>query len=88
MQDKISQAIDDNEFSLGIFFDLAKDFDKVDHCILLKKLIESLLKICGIHDIPLCWFNSYLDHRQQLIYVMVSCPKSNLFDMKSFRALT
>jgi len=31
MQDKISPAIDANEFSFGVFFDLAKAFDTVDH---------------------------------------------------------
>jgi len=38
MQDKISHAIDANEFSFGVFFDLAKASDTVDHCILLNKL--------------------------------------------------
>jgi len=37
MHDKISYTIDANEFFIGIFFDLAKAFDTVDHCILLKK---------------------------------------------------
>jgi len=36
MQDKISQAIDNNEYSIGLFLDLSKAFDTVDHSILLK----------------------------------------------------
>src|SRR6218665_1862495 len=36
MQDKISSAIENNEYAMGIFFDLAKAFDTVDHNILLK----------------------------------------------------
>ena len=36
MQDKISSAIEKNEYAMGIFFDLAKAFDTVDHNILLK----------------------------------------------------
>ena len=38
IQDKISKAMDNNEFSIGIFLDLAKAFDTVDHKILLDKL--------------------------------------------------
>jgi len=38
IQDKISQAIDNNEYSIGLFFDLSKAFDSVDHNILKKSL--------------------------------------------------
>src|SRR5688572_19701195 len=62
IQDNISSVIDNNEFSIGIFLDIAKAFDTVDHDILLAKL-ENI----GIRGINLCWFKSYLTNRQQLV---------------------
>src|SRR6218665_1366818 len=62
MQDKISSAIEKNECAMGIFFDLAKAFDTVDHNILLKKL-----DVYGIRGIKLDWFASYLDNHLQCV---------------------
>jgi len=64
MYDKISNAIENNEFSLGIFFDLAKAFDTVNHNILIKKL-----SMYGIRGAQLKWFSSYLENRSQLVYI-------------------
>ena len=64
IQDKITQAMDNNEFSIGIFLDLAKAFDTVDHKILLSKLEHY-----GVKDKALDWFKSYLSNR----YQQVSC---------------
>jgi len=62
LQDKISLAIDNNEFSLGIFIDLAKAFDTVDHVILVNKLENY-----GIRGLQLKWFKNYLDQRLQCV---------------------
>ena len=64
IQDKISQAMDNNEYSIGIFLDLAKAFDTVDHKILINKL-----ETYGIRGVALAWFSSYLTNRRQ----QVSC---------------
>src|SRR6218665_3900001 len=60
IQDLITEAIDTKKFAIGIFLDLAKAFDKVDHKILLKKL-----EFYGIRGTPLLWFKSYLTDRSQ-----------------------
>jgi len=41
MVDKISNAMDYNQFSVGIFVDLSKAFDTLNHTILLQKIILS-----------------------------------------------
>ena len=62
MQDKISNAIENNEYSIGLFFDLAKAFDTVNHAILIKKLNNY-----GIRGTQLEWFISYFMNRSQLV---------------------
>ena len=62
--DKISQAIDNRLYSAGIFIDLSKAFDTVDHLILLSKLEHY-----GIRGMPLEWFQNYLSSRQQFVSI-------------------
>jgi len=62
LQEQITTAIDNNEFSVGIFIDLAKAFDTVDHGILLKKLQHY-----GIRGVTHQWFSSYLTNRNQQV---------------------
>lgn len=57
---KISEAIDKKDFTLGIFIDLSKAFDTVNHNILLDKLMHY-----GINGVILSWFTSYLQSRKQ-----------------------
>ena len=48
IQDMITKAIDNKKHSLGIFIDLAKAFDTVDHSILIKKKNNY-----GVRGVPL-----------------------------------
>jgi len=63
LQDKISQAIDERQHSIGICLDLAKAFDTVNHPILIKKL-----ELIGFRGLPLFGFKSYLENRRQQIF--------------------
>ena len=71
MYDKISLAIDNNEYAVGIFLDLSKAFDTVDHNLLLNKL-----SYYGVRGIARDWFSSYLNNRTQ--YVNLNGTKSDL----------
>lgn len=62
MVDRISQAMDSNFYSAGVFIDLSKAFDTLDHKILLQKL-----EYYGVRGIALKWFASYLENRQQYV---------------------
>ena len=60
--EKISSAIDNKKISVGIFIDLSKSFDTVNHEILLDKL-----RYFGIRGMAYNWFASYLNNRQQFV---------------------
>ena len=60
----ILKALDDGNFACGIFVDLQKAFDIVDHSILLNKLCH--YGICGLTN---KWFESYLANRKQFVSI-------------------
>ena len=62
LYDKVSQAIDTNEYCIGIFIDLSKAFDTLDHEILLRKL-----EFYGIRGLPNLLIRNYLMNRQQYV---------------------
>ena len=71
LTENIRQALDEGYTGCGIFVDLQKAFDTVDHEILLSKLNH--YGICGVSN---DWFRSYLSDRQQ--YVSISGYDSGL----------
>ena len=57
---EILNSFGKNQFTLGVFIDLSKAFDTVNHKILLTKLTYF-----GIEGTQLKWFQSYLHNRKQ-----------------------
>ena len=62
LTDNINNSFQKNHFTLGVFIDLSKAFDTVDHYILITKL-----KQYGIQGNNIRWFESYLSNRKQYI---------------------
>ena len=60
--DKISNALENGEYVLGLYLDFSKAFDTIDHDILFQKLYHY-----GIRGVPLNWFKSYISNRLQYV---------------------
>ena len=60
--ENISKATDNKQYTLGVFIDLKKAFDTIDHEILLKKMQRY-----GIRGLALSWLKSYLENRPQFV---------------------
>ena len=69
--ENIRKALDDGNIGCGVFVDLQKAFDTVDHQILLAKLNHY-----GIRGVSNDWFKSYLSNRNQ--YVSINGYESGL----------
>ena len=64
LTEKIRESLDKAKYACGIFIDLKKAFDTVDHTILLKKL-----EYYGVRGISNEWFRSYLNGRRQFVSI-------------------
>ena len=60
----IKSSLEKHRLGCGIFIDLQKVFDTVNHDILLKKLEHY-----GIRGTALSWFQSYLSNRKQFVSI-------------------
>jgi hypothetical protein len=73
--DKLSSALDNSLLTVGLFLDLSKAFDTIDHNILINKLHRY-----GVRGVALNWFKSYLRDRKQ--YVVWQNTKSSLASIR------
>jgi len=62
--DSVYQHLDNHKYTIGIYLDLQKAFDAVNHDILLYKLSNF-----GIREVVYQWFKNYLSDRKQFISV-------------------
>jgi len=69
---EMQTTLDSNKVALGLFIDLKKAFDTVDHQILSERLDSA-----GIRGIPLLWFQNYLSNRKQFVFVNSVCSETS-----------
>ena len=60
----IRQFLDESSFGCGIFVDLQKAFDTVDH-----KILQHKLEYYGVQGLCNDWFKSYLSDRKQIVSI-------------------
>ena len=66
--EEITNSLDNHESTVGVFIDLKKAFDTVDHGILTEKLYHY-----GIRGIANKWMCSYLMNRYQYVNIQYIC---------------
>lgn len=62
--EQITNALDEKKYAAGIFIDLKKAFDTINHLILLNKLDRY-----GIRGVASDWLKSYLMNRTQYVKI-------------------
>ena len=92
LHEKISSAIDRGELAVGVFLDLSKAFDTVNHSILFDKLGHY-----GIRGWALKWIKSYFSNRLQFVEyngyvsscanIMCGVPQGSILGPLFFSAL-
>ena len=71
----IAEKLDSGLVTLGIFIDLRKAFDTLNHDTLLKKLEHY-----GVRGVPLLWFKNYLSNRQQFVSINNTFSPRNIIE--------
>ena len=74
--ENIREALDNGNYACGVFIDLQKAFDTVNHDILFRKL-----NYYGVRGIALEWFKSYLSNRMQMVYINNTFSNINNIDI-------
>ena len=72
--EEISSSLDAKKFSIGVFIDLKKAFDTVNHALLIDKL-----EFYGVRSPAKMWLTSYLHNRKQ--FVPIDDCKSTLLNV-------
>lgn len=60
--EELTTSVDSKKYALGVFIDLKKAFDTIDHEILLHKMDRY-----GFRGVGLEWIKSYIENRQQFV---------------------
>jgi hypothetical protein len=61
----VQEALDNHYHIIGIFLDVTKAYDVINHDILLKRLYSY-----GIRGVPKLWFKSYLTNHTQFVEII------------------
>ena len=62
--EELTSSVENKKFALGVFIDLKKAFDTIDHEILIQKMNNY-----GIRGVALNWIKSYIENRKQFVQI-------------------